>query len=216
VSGKTAQGLQTRRAILDAAARIGSVDGLEGVTLGRLASELDLSKSGLFAHFRSKEELQLATIEHVRQIYVQRVMIPGLSAPRGIATLYALLHHYLVLMEERAFPGGCFFASAMAEYDSRPGAVRDRVAAVQRQWLEALERAVRDGLQRGHLQPRGTAPDQLAFELEAAVLSANWYHHLFNDPTFFARARRAVRFALETRATARGRRELEALLATLG
>jgi AcrR family transcriptional regulator len=215
VSGKTPQGLQTRRAILEAAARIGSVDGLEGVTLGRLASELELSKSGLFAHFRSKEELQLATVEYARRIYAERVVIPGQSSPRGIATLYALLHHYVALMEQRIFPGGCFFASAMAEYDTRPGAVRDRVAEVQRQWLDALERSARDGIERGELR-EATAAAQLAFELEAAVLSANWYYHLFDDATFFARARRAVRSSLEATATGKGRRQLDAVIAACG
>ena len=111
---KTEQGRQTRHAILDAAARIGSVEGLEGLTIGRLASELRMSKSGLFAHFGSKEELQLATIEHARQVYVEQVVIPGQSRPAGIATLNGLCEEYVSLMERKVFPGGCFFATAMA------------------------------------------------------------------------------------------------------
>lgn len=210
---KTAQGLQTRQSILEVAARVASVEGLEGLTLGRLATELDMSKSGLFAHFGSKEELQLATIEHARDIYVREVVAPGQALPRGMATLYGLCHHYVSLMERRVFPGGCFFAAAMAEFDARPGAVRDRIADVQRAWLGALERAAEDAIERGELRS-GTDAAQLAFELEAAILSANWYYHLYSDPGYFGRARSAVRSFLLAAATARGGRALDAAAAS--
>jgi AcrR family transcriptional regulator len=209
---KTAQGLETRQGILEVAAKIGSVEGLGGLTLGRLAAELAMSKSGLFAHFGSKEELQLATIEHARQLYVEEVIIPGLAHPRGIASLYGLCDEYVALMERGVFPGGCFFASAMAEFDARPGPVRDRVAEVQRLWLDLLERAARDAIHAGELRPT-TDPGQLAFELEAAMLSSNWYYHLYSDPEFFRRARQAVQTSLELQATAKGRRALDGALA---
>lgn len=209
MAGKTAQGRRTRDGILEEAARIASVEGLEGLTLGRLAAGLGMSKSGLFAHFGSKEDLQLATIEHARLVYVDEVVAPALGRPRGLATLTALCRRYVSLMERRLFPGGCFFASAMAEFDARPGVVRDRVAAAQRDWLDALERAAEDAVRQGELRP-GVDPAQLAFELEAAMLSANWYFHLYSDPGFFERARAAVAAALESRATSKGRRALEA------
>jgi AcrR family transcriptional regulator len=209
---KTEQGRQTRQAILDAAARVGSIEGLEGLTLGRLAAELGMSKSGLFAHFGSKEDLQLATIEHARRVYVEQVVIPGQSRKPGIATLYGLCEEYVSLMERRVFPGGCFFATAMAEFDARPGPVRNRVAAVQRAWLDALERAAVEAVRRGEVSA-STEPAQLAYELEAAVLSANWYFHLYSEPKYFTRARAAVRSFLKSAATPRGARALEAAAA---
>ncbi len=209
MTGKTVQGRRTREGILEEATRIASVEGLEGLTLGRLAAGLGMSKSGLFAHFGSKEELQLATIEHARLIYVGDVVAPAMTRPRGLATLTTLCHRYVALMERRLFPGGCFFASAMAEFDARPGVVRDHIAAAQRDWLDALERAATDALRQGELRP-AVDPAQLAFELEAAMLSSNWYFHLYSDARFFARARAAVAGALESKATSKGRRALQA------
>jgi AcrR family transcriptional regulator len=194
LGAKTEQGRQTRQAILDVAARLGSVEGLE---------------SGLFAHFGSKEDLQLATIEHARQIYVEQVVVPGQSRPPGIAVLYGLCDEYVSLVERKVFPGGCFFATAMAEFDARPGPVHDQVAAVQRAWLGALERAASEAVRLGELE-RSVEPAQLAFELEAAVLSANWYFQLFGEPAYFARARTAVRSFLRAAATAKGVKALEA------
>jgi AcrR family transcriptional regulator len=209
---RTARGLETRQGILAVAANLASVEGLGGLTLGRLAAELAMSKSGLFAHFGSKEELQLATIEHARQLYVEQVIIPGLAHSTGMASLYGLCHEYVALMERGVFPGGCFFAAAMAEFDARPGAVRDRVAEIQRQWLDVLERAALDAVRGGELRP-STDPAQLGFELEAAMLSANWYYHLHSDPEFFRRARHAVQASLEAKSTEKGRRALAAAMA---
>jgi len=133
VPTQTPRGHATKHGILEVAAAIASVEGLEGLTLGRLATDLAMSKSGLFAHFGSKEDLQLATIEHARQIYVEQVILPGLAHSPGIATLHGLCDRYVALMERGVFPGGCFFAAAMAEFDARPGVVRDTIAALQRQ-----------------------------------------------------------------------------------
>jgi len=163
-----------------------------------------MSKSGLFAHFGSKEELQLATIEEARQRYAQEVIEPACAAGSGIARLHALCEAFLSYLERAVFPGGCFFASAMAEFDSKaPGPVRDRIAQCQEQWMSTLERAAEEGQQRGELRT-GSDPQQLAFELEAALLSANWYYHLFNDATYFDRARRTVRARLASEATPAG------------
>ena len=204
----TTSGTRTRTAILHTAADLASVDGLDGLTIGRLATELAMSKSGLFAHFGSKEELQLATIEEARQRYAQEVIEPARAAATGITRLHALCEAFLSYLERAVFPGGCFFASAMAEFDSKaPGPVRDRIAQCQDQWMTTLEHAAEEAQQRGELAAGGD-PRQLAFELEAALLSANWYYHLFNDATYFDRARRTVRARLASEATPAGQRLL--------
>ena len=201
----TGHGARTREAILQAAADVASVDGLEGLTIGRLATELAMSKSGLFAHFGSKEELQLATIEEARQRYTREVITPALAAGPGILRLQALCEAFLSYVERGVFPGGCFFASAMAEFDGKsPGPVRDRIAECQERWMGTLERAARDARDRGELPP-SSEPAQLAFELEGALLSANWYYHLYADGSYLDRARRAVRDRLASEAAAASR-----------
>ncbi len=210
---QTPRGHATKQGILEVATAIASVEGLEGLTLGRLATALAMSKSGLFAHFGSKEDLQLATIEHARKIYVDHVILPGLAHSPGVATLHALCDRYVALMERRAFPGGCFFAAAMAEFDARPGVVRDTIAALQRQWLDMLEGAAGDGIRLGELDV-SVDPVQLAFELEAAMLSGNWYFHLYNDAQFFALSRSAVQRTISAAASAKGRRVLEGAVAS--
>jgi len=204
----TGPGANTRSAILRAAADIASVDGLDGLSIGRLAIELDMSKSGLFAHFGSKESLQLATVEEARQRYVEEVIAPALASGSGIARLSALCESFLSYIERGVFPGGCFFASAMAEFDCKaPSPVRDLVAECQDQWMGTLERAAAGALARGELRA-DCDPRQLAFDLEGALLSANWYVHLFADATYMERARRSVRVRLSGEATSAGRRAL--------
>src|SRR5580692_586163 len=177
----TSHGAKTRQAILATAADVASVDGLDGLSIGRLAAELSMSKSGLFAHFGSKQDLQLATIEEARHRYVREVIEPALAAAPGIRRLHALCDSFLSYLERGVFPGGCFFASAMAEFDAKaPSPVRDRIAECQAQWMDTLERAAADGLAKGQLRP-DSDPRQLAFELEGALLSANWYFHLYRD-----------------------------------
>lgn len=202
------EGAKTREAILRTAADVASVDGLQGLTIGKLGAELGMSKSGLFAHFGSKEGLQLATIEAARQRYVDEVLDPARRAPAGIARLYALCEAFLSYVEQAVFPGGCFFAAAMAEFDSKaPSAVRDRVVECQEQWMSTLERAAAQAQVNGELGPDADSK-QLAFELEAALLSANWYFHLHADAGYFDRARRAIRSRLLRDATASGVRSL--------
>jgi AcrR family transcriptional regulator len=149
----TSHGAKTRAAILQTAADLASVDGLDGLSIGRLATELAMSKSGLFAHFGSKEDLQLATIEEARQRYTREVITPAQAAGSGIRRLYALCEAFLSYLERAVFPGGCFFASAMAEFDGKPpGPVRDRIADCQNQWMNTLERAARDAQERSELR----------------------------------------------------------------
>src|SRR5271155_5143064 len=142
VPRRQVRGLRTRDAILARAVDIASAQGLEGLTVGSLASQLEMSKSGLFAHFGSKEDLQLATIEHAREIFIKKVTLPAIAAPKGMPRLWALLERWLALVEKQVFEGGCFFSAASFEFDSRRGVVRDRIAAIMHEWINALIRAI--------------------------------------------------------------------------
>lgn len=186
---------------------LGSAEGLEGLTIGRLARELQMSKSGLFAHFGSKEELQLAAVDVARAIFVDKVMERALAAPPGIARLRAMLEAWVAYVERSVFKGGCFFAAASAECDGRPGRVRDEVARLTRSWLDALEAEIRQA--RSLLQLRSRInPEQLAFEVHALVQEANWAYQLLREKRVFERAREGIRHRLERAATRRGLRQL--------
>src|SRR5690242_11967062 len=188
---KTTKGGLTRQAILEQSAALSSVEGLEGLSIGRLADEVGMSKSGLYAHFKSKVELQLATIHAAATIYTDEVIRPGLALPAGIGRLQKLCESFISYVERGVFPGGCFFSAAMAEFDARPGPIRDRIADAQRQWLQTLERAASDARRLGELRA-DVDPAQLAFELESVMVTANWYFHLFGDRTQLVRARTGV------------------------
>lgn len=191
LTGRAAQGERTRQAILEVAVHLASAEGLEGLTIGRLASKLSMSKSGLFAHFGSKEELQLATVEAARLIFIREVIHPALEAEHGLSRLWNLCNMWLDYVQKEVFQGGCFFAAAAAEFDGRPGLVRDRIAHIMKQWLDGLERAVRDSQAAGHLE-RSIAPAQIAFEINALEMGANWAFQLYGDPEAFAKAREAI------------------------
>lgn len=195
------KGQRTRSAILAEAARLATVDGLDGLSIGGLATALGMSKSGLYAHFGSKEDLQLATVASARETFVAEVFVPALDAPQGIGRLYAACDAYLSHIERRVFPGGCFFAATAADVGTRPGAVRDAVAAQQRDWIELLERLVRKAQEHGELQS-GVDPAQLAFELNAVLVSASSTFILQGDPAVFGRARAALRRLLNLPAAA--------------
>ena len=170
---------------------LASTHGLDGLSVGLLASKLRMSKSGLFAHFGSMEGLQLAVVESARQVFVETVVRPALAAPRGLPRLWALIDCWLAYAERKVFRGGCFFASVSIEYDSRPGPIRDRIAAVMREWMHALRTAVDKAVAEGHLAS-GTRSDLLAFELHALAMQGNWSFQLFGDPGAFALARAAA------------------------
>jgi AcrR family transcriptional regulator len=194
--GRRRRGNATRESILQAAADIASVEGLEGLTIGRLATALGMSKSGLFAHFGSKEELQLATIDAARRRFVDHVVRPSRSLPRGRARLEAMLEDWLDYFRGQVFPGGCFFHTVKAEFDSRPeNAVRDTVAEDVRQFLAFLEREIRKAQEAGDLDPT-VDPAQLAFELDALGSAANQQYQMLHDRTVFDRAAAAMRARL--------------------
>src|SRR5687768_5303763 len=136
------KGVRTRTSILDRAVDLASLEGLQGLTIGRLAEELGMSKSGLFAHFGSKEELQLAVIEAASERYIQEIFLPALALPRGFPRLMAICQSWLSYVERRVFPGGCFFAAASFEFDGRPGPVRDQIRKLMDEWIGALEKAI--------------------------------------------------------------------------
>ncbi|OKI18076.1 TetR family transcriptional regulator [Saccharothrix sp. CB00851] len=195
VDGRVERGEQTRRQILRRAAEIASVEGLEGLSIGRLAGELEVSKSGVFAHFGSKEELQLSTVRAAAAIFVQQVVEPALTEPPGLARLERLLDGWLAYSENRTFPGGCFFYAVQAEFDARPGRVRDAIAGYGREWNSYVRETVA-------AIPGITDPDQLAFELVAFLEMANAQSVLHDDPDAYSRARVAVRARLAQAGTA--------------
>lgn len=175
--------------------RIASVEGLGGLTIGRLAAELGVSKSGVYAHFRSKERLQRETIEAASKLYTREVIQPGLSAEEGMAQLEGLCEAFLSYVERGIFPGGCFFAHVIAELDAQAGALRDEVAAGQLGWLSLLADRARVAAGRGELSD-AVDPEQLAFELTGALELANYLAMLHGDPAYIERGRRAVRRVL--------------------
>jgi AcrR family transcriptional regulator len=193
---RTARGRQTRQEILKIAVDLASAEGLEGLTIGRLAKELRMSKSGLIAHFGSKEELQLAAVDAARDVFVAEIVQPARAAEPGLARLRAMLEAWLGYVERSVFRGGCFFAAASAEFDDRPGPVRDQLAALTGTWVRALQDEVREAQSRAQLDPALDAA-QLVFELHAFVQEANWAYRLLHDPHAFARARAAIGRALD-------------------
>jgi AcrR family transcriptional regulator len=188
----------TRQGILEHAAGLASRVGLDGLTIGRLAGDLDLSKSGLFAHFRSKEGLQLKVLEHAAARFTEVVIRPALAAPRGEPRLRALFERWRRWPRESGMPGGCFFVQAAVELDDRPGPARDLLVRQQQDWLDTVATVVRTGIAEGHFR-RDLDADQIAFELYGVMLA--WHHRarLLRDARAEARARTAFE-ALITRA----------------
>lgn len=193
--GRRLRGERTRQAILSRAAQLASSEGLEAVSLQRLADELGISKSGLFAHFGSKEELQLATVDEAARVFTEEVLKPGLSVPAGTGRLVALCDSFLSYVERKVFPGGCFFEAAAAEFDSRPGPVRDAVVEKKRYWAGSLARAIREAQAAGDIRLE-VDPEQLAWELNCLLIGANGTYVIDREEIIFDRARRAVRTLL--------------------
>jgi AcrR family transcriptional regulator len=191
--GRIARGDATRRLVLRRAVDVASVDGLEGLSLGRLATELELSKSGVFALFGSKEELQLATIDAALAIFRAHVVTPSLSAGPGLPRLRAVCENWLDYSERRIFPGGCFFFNVGAEFDARPGRVHDAVAAASGAFAECIREAARDAVALGHVDADA---ELLAFELHALGRAANADAVLNGGTRAYELARRAIRARL--------------------
>jgi AcrR family transcriptional regulator len=191
------KGERTREAILETAAALSTQEGLEQLSIGRLAEATGMSKSGLFAHFGSKEELQLATVDHAAAMFVREVIAPAREAPRGLARVWALCDNMVDYSERQVFPGGCFFACAAFEFNNKPGPVRDRVAEMMGSWLSYLEHAVEQAQELGELDTSVPA-GELAFQLDAFAQAANGRFQLFREARVYEEARRAVRERLES------------------
>jgi AcrR family transcriptional regulator len=197
--GRRERGRRTHRDILGTAVDVGSRDGLEALTIGRLAASAGVSKSGLFAHFGNKQELQLATIAAARVIFAREVIEPALAAEEGLPRLRATLAAWLDYFRRDVFPGGCFFQAASLEFDGRPGPVRDRVLEVMDEWLRWLAELARQAGVEG-------APEQIAFELNAIGLATNWQRQLLGDDRALDHAALAFERLLDSSAFPRGDR----------
>jgi AcrR family transcriptional regulator len=194
------RGQDTRRAILREAVQVGTAEGLDRLTIGRLATALGASKSGVFGLFGSKEELQLAAIEEAKASFITEVIGPALRQPSGIGRLETLCEAWLEHTSKDAAAGGaCFFLSVGAEYGSRPGRVRDAIVSVWRQWHDFHRQTIVEAQQLGEIRA-DTDPVQLAFELSAFERSAASDRTLFDDTEVFERARTAMRRTLRQHA----------------
>ncbi len=191
VRKRRSDGERSRNAILREAAQLATVEGLNGLSIARLADAVGMSKSGLFAHFGSKQELQLATIEVASAIFSEQVLEPALVAPTGLERLRLLADGYLRYIEAANFPGGCFFASIAAEMDTHPGPVRDIAVGFMADWLALLEQTIGEAQTEGDIDPE-VEPAQLAFEIEAHLLLSNALFAISAEPTPIERARRAL------------------------
>ncbi|MEV0267506.1 TetR/AcrR family transcriptional regulator [Hamadaea sp. NPDC050747] len=184
--GRVVRGDRTRNAVLDAAVAMATESGLDGLSLGQLAERLGVSKSGLFAHWRSKEELQLAAIEHARKMWADLVVAPALQQPRGVRRIFALHEARLRFYSDNVLPGGCFFAVAEFEHTGRTGVVPDRLGEVLGEWLTLLRRLLREAVDLGEL-PADLDVEQLAFEIDAAGVAAMLHTRLLSVSTAHAR-----------------------------
>jgi AcrR family transcriptional regulator len=186
-----ADGERTRSAILRAAASLATVDGLEGLSIGNLAAAIGMSKSGLYAHFGSKQELQLATVQEAGRIFADEVVQPALAAPAGLAQLVAVCEAFFDHLQRRTFPGGCFFAGAALEMGTRPGPVKESVAAFQAGFVDLLRGFAATAIDQNEL-PASEDPDQLAFELNGIILAADTNFVLHDNPAVLDLARQVV------------------------
>lgn len=186
-----AEARRTRAEILACGARLASVEGLEGLTIGRLATELRMSKSGILGHFGSKEELQLAVVTTAAEIFTREVADRARGTTPGQPRLLAMCAAWVSYLERRVFPGGCFFTAAAAEFDDRPGRVRDAIVGLASVWNRDLYRQVRTAVADGDL-PADTDADQVVFEISGVLVALNHALQLYRDTTAPARARQAL------------------------
>ncbi len=190
-------GERTHAAILEAAVKAASVEGIHGLTIGRLAEVLGVSKSGLYAHFGSKEQLQLETIAAAEAIFAEEVMRPALEFPKGLPRVQALCEAYLSYVERKVFPGGCFFASLLAEMDARSGAIHDHVVTAERTWQAGFVALIQEAQRRGEITDDADA-EQLAFQIRACLELGNYHFVLFRDAHHVDLARGAIATILKT------------------
>jgi len=182
-----AKGEETRQAILARAFELANVVGVTGLSIGRLAEAMGLSKSGLFAHFGSKEALEVAVVEEAARVFVQEVMVPALREPRGEPRVRALFERWVAWGQR---PGGCFFVGASAELDDRPGPPRDALVQASKDWIDELTKAARIAIKEGHFRT-DLSPEQFAFEMYSLMLGFHTYFRFLGEATSLARVREA-------------------------
>ena len=182
---------ETRRQIVDTAVAVASKDGLEGLTIGRLADDVGMSKSGLLNHFGNKESLQMAALDAAMELFTREVWHPVSDEAPGLLRLRATAESWVSYLERRVFPGGCFFASTTMEIDDHPGPVRDKLAQSMSRWLDILAADAREAQRVGDLAA-DPAAEQLAFELQGLIFATNWALQLFRDADAPVRARAAI------------------------
>lgn len=183
---------------------IASADGLEGLTIGRLANELQMSKSGLFAHFGSKEDLQIATLEAASRLFVAEVIKPAEHIEHGLARLLALLDAWISSVDNTCNRGGCFFYAVSAEMDDRPGKVRELISKLTRQWIDALTKEMKLAIRLGELNKNCDA-ELVVFQLHGFVQEGNWFRRLHKSNRAFQMTRESVYRVLEGQATPAGK-----------
>ena len=199
------KGERTREGILRVAVDLASVEGLEGLSIGHLAKTLKMSKSGLFAHFGSKRDLQLATIEMARSIFVDYVVHPALAEPAGIQRLWKLCDRWIGHVEEKVFAGGCFFSAASFEFDSRPGPVRTAIVAAMKEWLGILTRAVEEAKKAGHIKD-GVNASSFALEIYSIAVGSQWAFQLLDEKRAHRDARETILSRIRSQVTSAARR----------
>lgn len=199
-SGK---GRQTRQAILDCALQMAGRIGLEGLSIGVLADRMDMSKSGVFAHFGSREELQISVIRHYHALFESEVFYPALAQPRGLPRLHLMFDRWLQQVS-REVETGCIYISGAVEFDDRPGPVRDALVLMVQTWHDALQRAVLQAVEAGHLQPDTPVP-QVVFELHGLILALHHDARLLRVPGCLDLARTGYQRVLGAHATPDGR-----------
>jgi AcrR family transcriptional regulator len=192
--GRRARGDRTRRRVAHRAAELASLVGLQGISIGALAQDLGLSKSGIAAVYGSKQDLQLAAVAAATDTFIQHVIEPALTAPPGLPRLDRLIDAWLDYIARPVLPGGCFMVATAAEFDSHPGPVRDALAQCRRDWLATLARQVVHAQQAGHLN--GPPADLVAFEIDAILSAAVVAANLFDDPNALTAARRLLTLRL--------------------
>jgi AcrR family transcriptional regulator len=194
--GRRARGMRSRAAVLEHSVQMASRDGLEGLTIGALAADLGVHKSGVHALFGSKEELQLATLAAARAILIDQVIVPALPSELGLPRLHAIGDAWCDYLASDVFSGGCFLCAASMEMDGRPGPLRDAVASVMREWIAVLSSNIEAAITADELRA-GVEPAAMAFRLNALGMAANWQRQLLNDPSGIEHARAGWRAELD-------------------
>jgi AcrR family transcriptional regulator len=207
VDGRRAKGTRSREAVLRRSVQLASREGLEGLTIGGLASDLQVHKSSVFALFGSKLQLQLATLAAARAILIEQVVVPGLTSEEGVARLEAIGEAWWDYLGSDVFAGGCFLCAASTEMDGRPGALRDAVAAVMHEWIAVLSANVEAAVAAGELGA-DVDPTAMAFRLNALGMAANWQRQLLDDPSGIEHARAGWRAELDRQAPQAERQEI--------